>query len=167
MSTNDATLAITALIAILGVAPTEVAAQASQAGPRVWLSAGLGVGTFGAFGVSGVAELAYQGGPHLIALRATAVTDLVDYAVADIGLLYGRASTRPGGVGHVSAAIGLSVVSVEGPQGVSDPTIGVPLAVEATSNAPFIGLGLKGFANLNTVQSFAGVVLLLKLGRLR
>ena len=115
-----ATLAIAALIAILVIAPTEVEAQASPSATRVWLAAGVGIGTFGPLGFSGLAELAYQGGPHLVALRATAVADLED-GMFDIGLLYGRASTRPGGVGHLSAAVGLSVVSVEGPQGVNDP----------------------------------------------
>ena len=166
MSTKNATLAITALIAILGISATEVEAQASPSARRVWLAAGLGIGTFGPLGFGGVAELVYQGGPHLVALRATAVADLED-GVFDIWLLYGRASSRQGGVGQLSAAIGLSVVSFDGPQRRTDAAIGVPLAVEATSNALFIGLGVKGFANLNTVQSFGGVVLILKLGQLR
>jgi hypothetical protein len=44
--------------------------------------------------------------------------------------------------------------------------IGVPVGVEGSINAPNVDIGVRGFANLNSVRSFAGLALMLRLGRL-
>jgi len=155
------------------VIATEVSAQAPSTPDRLWLSGGLGVGNVvgQGSGITGVAGLTHQRGPHLFALRTTALLEIasgdIGDSVLDIGLSYGRASTGQGIVGHRSATAGLALVdlSLRGPR--KRRTVGVPLTVEATINAPVIGLGLRAFANLNTVQTYAGLVLIFRLGRLR
>jgi len=167
-----ANCAAVALLALFAVLPTESSAQATSAADRLWLSGGLGAGKFvgGGSGIIGGAGVTQQRGPHLFAIRAMALLEVaggdIGDSVVDIGLLYGRASTGQGIVGHRSAAAGLSLldVSLRGPR--RRRTLGVSLAAEATANGSVIGLGLRGFANLNTVRAYAGLVLILKLGRL-
>ena len=97
--------------------------------------------------------------------------DLSDTA-GELGVLYGRASTGRGAA-HGAATVGLSVVRVDLPGPPTGPplgartTVGIPLSAEISANRSVVGLGLRGFANLNSVHSFAGLVLMLKLGRLR
>jgi len=152
------------------VAPTVVApvaiAQASSSPSPTWVTLGLGGGHFGEVSLAALAGLARQRGPHLFALRSSVVTDFDDH-VYDIGLLYGRGTRGQGTGGRRSVGIGLALVSVDGLTGEDGYTIGVPLAVEMSRNGPNIGLGVQGFANLNSVQSFAGAVVTIGLGRLR
>jgi len=104
---------------------------------------------------------------HLFALRGAAV--LAGYELSDIageiGVLYGRASTGQE-ARQWSAAIGLSFVQLDlAGMGLRN-VIGVPVGVEGSINAPNVGIGVRGFANLNSVRSFAGLALMLRLGRL-
>jgi hypothetical protein len=150
-----------------GVGSPELVAQAPSA-DRFWLSGGVGAGTVGEAGVSFAVDLAYQRGAHLLAVRGTAV--LAGYEISDsageIGFVYGRASTGPV-AGHRAATIGLSLVELDLPGIGLRHAIGLPVAAEASINAPIVGLGLRAFASLNSVQSFAGLIVILKLGRLR
>ena len=171
MSWGIATRLMIALLPVLAAVPCEVVAQVSPTASQSWLFGGLGFGTFGGQGISGVAGLSHQRGRHLFALRATAVlgfaSNEIDDSVADIGLLYGRASTGQGRVRHLSAVVGLSLVELSLRGASIQHTIGVPVAAEASVDTSVVGVGLKGFANLNPVHAYAGLVLVLKLGRLR
>jgi len=157
------------LLPVLVAVPCEVVAQVSPTASRSWLFGGLGVATLGESGLSAVAGLSHQRGRHLFALRATAVLGFTDNdlqdSVVDIGLLYGRASTGQARGRHLSAVVGLSLIELSLSE--RQHTIGVPVAVEGSVDTPFVGIGLKGFANLNPVLPYAGLVLVLKLGRLR
>jgi hypothetical protein len=162
-----------AIIVLLGGASSDLVAQVSPTAARFWASGGIGVGATDEAGGSLAVDLAYQRGPHLLSVRATGVLTLaggdISDNVTDIGVLYGRALTRRGTAAHAAAAVGLSLTEVDLP-GLpvgSRRAIGIPVGVEVSANGRLVGLGLKGFANLNSVQSFAGLVLVLKLGRLR
>ena len=174
MKQRSAAQFVGVLVAIFGPSSADVVAQTVPTPGRLWVTAGVGVGAFGegGSGISVTADMTYQRGPHLMVLRVTGLTDLntrggPDDSVADIGLLYGRASTRTGSSVHFSAAAGLALIELDLPGTIIQHTVGVPIAVEATVNTPIIGLGLKGIANVNSVQSFAGLFLVLRLGRLR
>ena len=170
-----ADLAALGQISITADAPTAVApavvapaadAQASPSPAPTWFTLGLGVGHFGEVGLGALAGLAQQRGSHLFAFRSSVVTDFDDH-VYDIGLLYGRGTREQGTGGRRSVGIGLALVSVDGLTGEDGYTIGVPLAVEIARNGSNIGFGVRGFANLNSVQSFGGTVVTIRLGRLR
>ena len=140
--------------------PAAVAAQAAPQSSSGWLALGIGGGAFADSDAaySAVVELAYQRGPHLLALRASGVGEIDGSDVVDLGLLYGRATTGRG-IGHASIAIGLAYVGADG--------FGVPLAADASIRTSVIGVGLKAFANLNNQRSFIGLALVVQLGSLR
>ena len=147
--------------------PADLGAQLAPAQQRFWLSGGAGVGALGEVGAGFVVSAAYQRQAHLVVLHSAAV--LAGYELShiagEIGLLYGRASTgRSAAQGSV--AIGLSVVQVDIAGNELRNTVGLPLAAEASVNAPGVGIGLRGVANLNTARSYAGLTVILRLGRL-
>lgn len=90
--------------------------------------------------------------------------ELSDVA-GEIGLLYERASTGQG-ARQWSGAIGLSLVQLDLSGMALRNVVGVPISGEGSINAPNVGVGLRAFANLNSVRSFAGLTLMLRLGRL-
>lgn len=169
MNVRAATIVVLAIAALLGGTSIDLTAQVATSPTRVWFSGGLGVGRYGETGGAVVLDLAYQSGAHLLALRASAVLTGYElgHSAGEIGLLYGRASRERGTVGHVAGAVGLSMIKLDLPGGGLRSVLGIPFGFDASVNAQSIGLGLKGFATLNTVQSFGGLVLSLRLGQLR
>ena len=113
-------------------------------------------------------DLAYQRADRLLALHATAI--LAGYELShvsgELGLLYGSASTGAGAA-RWRAAAGLAFVQVDISGRPLRNTVGLPLSVEGSLDSPRIGIGLAGFANLNLAESYAGLLLTLRVGRLR
>ena len=86
----------------------------------------------------------------------------------DVALLYGRQLRRAGAY-RPSAAAGLAYVKCEGcDAGRNASTIGLALSAEgALWPTNVVGIGLHGFANVNSIASFAGVAVTIHFGRLR
>jgi hypothetical protein len=159
-------------------------APAGGAGPRAgkprpqpdtyWLGAGLGAGSED---FAGHASLAYQHGPSLFSLRLAGTAGLFDDGFGDIGLLYGRATRQAGRRYRAAAAIGLAAVDgceTPGPGALfstceaPSTVLGLPLEAQlAWLPAEFLGIGLYGFADFNSLRSFAGVTFSLQLGKVR
>ena len=166
-------LAALAILSVLATTPSELTAQTSPKENRGWFAFGLGGGSFGnSEGPGGVAELAFQHGPHLLAVRSSGGGAILGDGVTDIGFLYGRATTGEGR--HSSTAIGISWVGATTGCGMfsseceDESTVGIPMAVEHSFRpSRFFGVGIQAFGNLNFVRSFIGVALILKVGRLR
>jgi hypothetical protein len=83
----------------------------------------------------------------------------------DLGVLYGKALTPPNSLFLISGGIGLSLGRVTVKYDYVS-TIGIPVEAQLLFK-PFssFGIGLYGFANLNTQQSYYGVTLCFTIGR--
>jgi hypothetical protein len=167
-----AALAVAIAISLGAPSPALSQATASHYRDTFWIGAGLGAGSedfAGSFNIS------YQTGANLFSFRLAATAGpLFDDGFSDVALLYGRATRMPGGRYQASAAVGLGVADGCRGGGVfagcreTASAIGLPIEVQAFWRpARFIGFGFYGFANLNHVQSFAGLTLGLQLGHLR
>ncbi len=141
-------------------------------GNRYWVNTGLGVGTNG---MALIAGTHYQFGPNLLSFRGCVTTEVLGDEFWDIGLLYGWASSEYDY--HISFSSGIAVMGgsrSEGglfsdtPREVISAQFGVPLEGQLFWRpSGNFGLGLYGFANLNTEQSFGGLALSVQLGKLR
>lgn len=154
-----------------------ILAQAPAPRDRVWLGGGIGTGGAGSGPLRGLAltvglSLTYQPGSILVSSRAASIWNPIrGDLIGDIGLLVGL-GTR-GRRGHLSLAAGPALVGgnlrVFGRKSKSfSSRPGAAFQAQALG-LPFesIGLGLTGFANLNSRQSFGGVMLTLAIGQLR
>ena len=153
----------------------QVPEQRSEA---LWVNAGVGRASVGpALGLG----LSYRSGSHIASARLLGggPFDLFGPGygtdVAEISFMYGRAGG--GALGGRSISAGVGLVSGEhrreggrfSPQ-VEEfgPTVGIPIEAQFIfSPIRFLGVGVTGFANLNTEASFAGALLSLHLGKLR
>ncbi len=137
-----------------------------------WVDGGLGE-DWG--GISGGASFSYQAGPSIFSIRWVAIAELkLDLwgnsgpaeGVWDVGVLYGRIAKTSWGL--VSISGGLSLVGVSDNQGVSTYHPGIPVESQLfwTPSSTF-GIGIYGYANLNTEKSFLGALLCLQIGRLK
>ena len=138
-----------------------------------WLNLGLGGSTVGEDGSAALnLNATYQFGRNVLSLRALKNAALFKKEIEEYGLLYGLALTSPpflasfgGGVAVVSGTIDHSPFS---PDEKIDPTIGLPLEVQLFWR-PFrlTGVGLYGFANVNSEESYVGGTIGLQFGKLR
>jgi hypothetical protein len=163
--------AILASLIVLLMSARPAAAQSASAPRRdtFWVGVGLGAGSED---FAGTLNGSYQFGGNLLALRASATAGIFDDGFGDYALLYGRA-TPPAERYHASAAVGLGIVhgcrggGLGGCRDVPN-VVGVPIELQLFWRpGSLVGLGLYGFANFNSQQSFAGLTLGLQLGRLR
>ncbi len=157
------------LIAGLALAAAAGPAAADER-PRTWASGGFGLGTGGSGdGLTLDGAVVHQRGPHYFALRGFMLADPFDAGASstrELALLYGRSATRR--YGHVAVASGLAAVTIDpcGTRlGVACTTLGVPFVAEAALQPlPVLGIGLRGFANVNAKGSFAGALVFLQVG---
>lgn len=139
-----------------------------------WVTAGVGGSSSGLAVVGGVDVLRRQ---HLISFRGVALSEGDIFSSGDefwdLGVLYGRARRGPRSV--MGASVGIGVMGSKHRGGlfgdastVTTTRISLPLAARAAWHPlSFLGLGIYGFANINSEQSFGGGALALELGRLR
>jgi hypothetical protein len=156
-------------LAVMLVAGTSgLCAQAAPPPARFSLSAGVGAAAIGETAGAIVADVAYQRRSQLFVLHSSLVMGgyELSHVGLELGLLYGRASTRQT-EDQLAAAIGLAAVQVDIAGEELENVIGVPIVAEASLNAPVVGIGIRGFANLNAAQSYAGLTLIVRIGRLR
>jgi len=149
------------------VAGSDVSAQPVSPPSRLWFSGGAGLGSVGEAGYAFAIDIGYQRGAGFFALHSTAVLGGYEFGqvAGEIGMVYGRASTGRG-ARQWSAAAGLSFVQVDISGVEFANTVGLPITAEASLNSPNVGIGLRGFANLNPSHSFAGLAIVVRLGRL-
>ena len=149
-------------------AAVDLAAQPTPVLERFWLAAGVGGGILEESGAGFSVDVAHQRGDRLLALHATAV--LAGYELShvsgEIGLLYGRASTGSGAA-RWTAAAGLSFVQVDISGRRLRNTVGLPISLQGSLDSPYVGIGMAGFANLNPAEPYAGLLVMLRFGRLR
>jgi hypothetical protein len=149
----------------------------TSVGPKYWLSAGVGLCSLGYMG--GSASLTLQVDHMSISMRTTATSaGLFEDEYYDFGLLMGYSSQI--GRGHVSIAAGIANVTGSHSEGLNlfssngngrkniSPSVGVPIEVQLYPQlSRILDLGIYGYANLNSVQNFAGITLSVRLGKLR
>lgn len=107
-------------------------------------------------------------------MRIVGCGELFGKSLNDYSILYGRAFTSSaflaslgGGLGFVDGSISNGLFSEEEPEEI-EMIIGLPLEAQLFWRPlRFLGLGLYGFANINSEESFYGCTLALQIGKLR
>jgi len=137
-----------------------------------WVHGGLGEADGG---VSGGISFSYQKGSSLFSIRgvenAELKLDLWGYSgppeeVWDIGALYGRVAKASYGLASISGGIG--IVGASDGEGRSSYRPGIPVEGQLFwTPSSVLGIGIYGFANLNSERSFAGALFCLQMGILR
>lgn len=166
---------LTALILLLAAFSDAAAQDVSDRG-RWWVGLGIGGGHTpdDARIITTLLQATYQNQGHQLSLRVPYLNPRHTYerAFREYGLSYGRVMLRPSG--HLSASGGLSYVNAcigsLGSAGLPDACTGrwgIPLVAEGALHLDFIGVGLQGFANLNSAGTYTGIALFLQIGRLR
>jgi hypothetical protein len=162
----------TAIVFATNTEPLE--AQESRGPTRVWVGLGLGGGKGGGVEenpVAFIAQLAFQRRPHHALLRFVFLADGGfpdggDDNVSEVALLYGR--MRSTGFGHAGVATGLASGTFHDCPGRGEGTwchfVGIPITAEVALTARIIGIGLQGFANLNTKSIFGGLSFFIPIG---
>ena len=174
-------LCLTALL-LLGSttgASTVVAQSAPNPRPRdrVWVSGGFGSGRtgggpLGAVGLASGLSITYQPGPVLFTTRIAGVWNFLQGdLVGDVGLLVGL-GTR-GRRSHASISVGPALTGGNLRTFWGDSTsfssrLGAAFQVQVLA-LPFttMGVGITGFANLNSHQSFGGLMISFAVGQVR
>jgi len=100
----------------------------------------------------------------------------------DIGFMYGLISKKERSLASISAGIGIISSSERGRELSCDGngwfssceyqmsnniTIGIPIEAQLFLTGKYIGIGISGFANINSESSYAGALLCLQFGELR
>ena len=86
----------------------------------------------------------------------------VERPMGEIGLLYGRTAIWRQGHASLSAGLAVTDTDMDSEQGM---TLGVPFVAETGLRIfPFLGVGTQLFGNVNSIQSYAGLVFFLELG---
>lgn len=152
----------------------------SQAGvPLLWFNVGGGGGSvhgglgdaWGGF--SAGISASYCRGRSLFSVRGIVNTEIqIDIfgtsgppeSIGDIGVLYGAVARAPHALASISAGAGIVMWSDGGHS--RTRRFGVPIECQLFwKPSAYAGLGIYGFANLNSERSFAGALLCLQMGR--
>lgn len=139
-----------------------------------WLNLGIGAGTVGEEGGAMAANFSYHFDKNLLSLRAVGNGELFGKTMSDYGFLYGRSLQQNSlfvsvgaGLALVEGSISQGLFSTKKPEKIG-PTIGLPLEVQLFFRPTrFLGIGLYGFANLNSEETFVGATISLQFGKLR
>lgn len=132
--------------------------KTNQARNLFWVVGGGGLSNLGGsvgFGAS------HQFRSHIISGRFVRNYDFDGRGTQnwDVGALYGRSYKT--GIAMISGSAGVAYVG-----GSSDPTVGIPLESQIFwTPTRYFGIGIYGFGNLNTKNSFGGALLGLQFGR--
>ncbi len=179
-------LSIFVIAATVFMSPISTHAQLAEKQPTgVWVNGGLGLSSLGSVGLS--ANLSVQYGEILFSMRTTRNIESLDVftrniVLNDSGLLIGFATEKS--ELHSSVAIGVALVTGyqfeplnpfplvfgNGGEEGHDITskIGIPIEAQFFLRpSSFLGFGVYMYADINTVESFAGITLSLQLGKLR
>ncbi len=162
--------------------PQDTVSAAGRESSRYWVNAGFGAASTG---IGAGASISVPAGRTLFTLRVAYTEEFKIIGPSpkenawDIGFLAGYLAENENGI--LSGSAGLSLVSVQrrgeflGSSGMfssdysSDirTTVGIPLEIQLIwTPIEFLGIGIDGFGNLNPEKSYAGVMLMLRVGRL-
>ncbi len=186
VSIHTFSLSIFVIAATALMSPISTHAQlAEKQHTCIWVNGGVGLSSLGSVGLS--ANLSVQYGEILFSMRTTRNIESLDaftrsVVLNDLGLLIGFASKKS--ELHSSISIGVALVTgyqfeplnpfplvfddgnVEGHD--ISSKIGIPIEAQFfLRSSSYIGFGVYMYANINAVQSFAGITLSLQLGKLR
>ncbi|HEX6091580.1 MAG TPA: hypothetical protein VFZ13_15595 [Gemmatimonadales bacterium] len=155
-------------LAVVGSGQARAQGTPGSGDPAFWVQAGLGASTAN---LGGLVAASVGKGPHLVSARASFVAENLDGGedeAFDVAILYGRTLRRAGAF-RPSASAGIGYIKCEGcDNGLNAAGVGLALSVEAALwPASFTGIGIHGFANANSVMSFAGVAVTIQFGRRR
>jgi len=148
-----------------------------------WVNGGLGASSFG---VSPGVSVSYQSRKSLVSVRYVYNEEFQilgpspSETVWDVGVLYGRSAKVSYGLASISGGIGV-VGGVRrgkylGSSGwfssnyekLTFLTVGIPVESQLFwTPLSFFGIGIYGFANLNTEKSFIGGLFCIQIGKLR
>jgi hypothetical protein len=139
-----------------------------------WLNFGIGKGSVGDESMAIATNFSYQFGKNLVSLRAAGNIDWFRKSMSDYGILYGRSLNQSSlfvsvgaGLALVEGSISHGLFSNKEPEKIG-PTIGIPFEAQLFWRpTSFLGIGLYGFANLNSEETFYGFTLNLQFGKLR
>jgi hypothetical protein len=155
------------LLQICSMAAPAQDLQPQSEGNPVWVNLGLGLGSRiyfdTSFSFAGVVNGTYQTGNQIICVRGAANVALMDAAVSDMGILYGRVIKNSSH--YLSLAAGIAVVRYED-DGKKLERFGIPFELQFFFRRRS-HLGLYGFANINSRKTFFGLCLCLRIGRLK
>lgn len=164
------------------LAATLALPAAAQTAPRptFWVTVGAGKAFFGTRNALGAhVSVTYQFGASAVSVRSSGTYDFIETLFAspgeivgasDWGVLYGRSTPRGRLRGSLAAGIGMARVYRGGFSAAATTTthFGVPLETQLFFRVSGVwGLGLYGYGNLNSDQSFWGLSAAVELGRLR
>ncbi|MBN2354999.1 hypothetical protein JXO59_02740 [candidate division KSB1 bacterium] len=145
-----------------------------QAEQFLWATAGGGGCSIGDGGGCLNLNGTYQNNKNLLTLRLLGGGELFGKSLGDYSVCYGRALTQStfllaigGGIGFVQGEISSGLFSREEPKKIPT-TIGLPLEAQIFWRPfSFAGIGLYGFANINSEESFYGCNLAVQVGKVR
>jgi hypothetical protein len=140
-------------LAVFGQMP-----KTNQARNLFWVVGGGGISSLG--GSVGVGA-SHQFKSHIISGRFVRNYDFDDHGTQnwDVGALYGRSYKT--GFAMISGSAGIAYVG-----GNANPTVGIPLESQIFwTPTRYFGIGVYGFGNINTKNSFGGALLGLQFGR--
>ena len=145
--------------------------RAQDQGPGYWLNAGFGTNSLGF--ISGSANVSLQPAWGVLSLRGTANSeDLFGDEIWDVGLLYGGAIRSNDLL--LSGGVGVAIVGGSRSEGLFSGRVGIPsvigfpLELQALWQIiPPFGIGLYGYADINSEESFAGFTICLHVGMFR
>ena len=157
---------VTCLAGFAIVMTSVSATHASAQKANVFVSAGVVIANTkhldSAMGLVG--GLTVQKTPHHFTARGVALGGVGDDIIAEAGLLYGW-TAKPAAF-RATAATGLSLVTFDACPNDDDTcfALGVPLVIEFALSGKVAGVGVQGFANLNSKAMYFGIGGVLQLG---
>ena len=161
------------LIGLLLLTVTGSLYAQSESQKFFWIDLGLGAGSVGEEGVSVNLSGTYQLDRNLLTVRIVGCGELFGKSLNDYSFLYSRAITTS----KILTSVGIGLGMVDGfiSQGLftDEPEkikmiIGLPFEAQFIWRPfSFLGIGLYGFANVNSEESFYGYTISLQVGKLR
>lgn len=138
-----------------------------------WVDFGVGVSTVG---LTAIAGLAHQFNVHVLSARGTYSGETLGDSVWEIGALYGIGISEQSSHFSVSGGLGLLGGTTRSNSGFfsngSEEKIPLTLSVPLETNliwrpVDFFGMGIHGFASINSERLFAGAALSIQIGDFR
>ena len=138
----------------------------------LWIGFGIGGGSVGNGGLSLGLYTTYQFSKNLLTLRILSSGEFWGKTLNDYSLLYGRVlisskvfASLGGGLGVVGGSTSHGGFFTKRTTEKIETVIGIPLEAQLFWRpTQFLGLGLYGFANINSEETFYGSLLSLQIG---